>query len=406
MVSASAQDALGQISDPELLARGRVNLISLEAVQARFAARWTQRKDQVCSFAERLLERSLRGSGFSLRISDTDFFVVQPDLGRLAGQAACLGYLREILTHFLGDGSMAAAGVMQVTRIVDGHLEVDRVHAGTAESSEEIGKPDEPAASGLLGASDIEAVPKPNPPNPEAGVAGPVNAWTPFISNDGRKLRVSAVLEPVYELKGFTRIGFRMIRRVIEIRTGQDLTPHEVSLLSSGDQLKIDMATITRGIDRLRAESGGEQQLSLIVPISFISLSSQRGRAELVGPLKEAGSFVKLGVICEICDVEGVPQGPLQAAASLVKPFSLLVVARINVPSPHVLNGLKDAGLQAISFECPPGMEDAEFIGWATAAIRASKAVARSVLVYKAASAARAGALASMGASHVSLAST
>lgn len=36
-----------------------------------------------------------------------------------------------------------------------------------------------------------------------------VDHWTPFVAADGRLLQVSAALEPVYELKAFTRIGFR-----------------------------------------------------------------------------------------------------------------------------------------------------------------------------------------------------
>ena len=97
---------------------------------------------------------------------------------------------------------------------------------------------------------------------------------------DGRQLRVSATLEPVYELKGFTRIGFRMIRRVIVIATAEELSTQQVAALSATDIMRADLATITRGIDRLRAEAGGERQLSLIVPLSFVSLSSQKGRAE------------------------------------------------------------------------------------------------------------------------------
>ena len=61
--------------------------------------------------------------GFFVRISPTDFFVVQPELGRIAGQAACLRYLREVLNHFLGDAAMAPSGVLQVTRITNGRLE-------------------------------------------------------------------------------------------------------------------------------------------------------------------------------------------------------------------------------------------------------------------------------------------
>lgn len=116
LVSADAEAALERFSDPELIATGRINLISLEAVQQRFATRWQMRKDQVFDFTERVLERGVGPTGFYLRVSDTDFFIVHPELGRLAGQASCLRYLREVLNHFLGESGMAAVGVLQVSQ--------------------------------------------------------------------------------------------------------------------------------------------------------------------------------------------------------------------------------------------------------------------------------------------------
>jgi len=394
LVSAEAEAALERFSDPQLLAEGRINLISLEAVQQRFADRWQMRKDQVFAFAERVLERGVGPGGFYLRVSDTDFFIVHPDLGRLAGQAACLRYLREVLNHFLGEAGMAGAGVLQVKQISKGRLQAQPIDAARADAAES-----ERALGG-----DLERVRLPAWKEGEAPPPTLLNPWTPFVANDGRQLRISATLEPVYELKGFTRIGFRMIRRVIVVATGQELTNQQAAALSAGDLLRADLATTTRGIDRLKVEDGGEQQLSLIVPISFSSLSSQRGRAELTAPLKEAGGLVKLGVICEILDIEGVPAGALLAATSLVRPFSLLVVGRISTPTPSSIARLKGAGLQALSFECPKGLGDAEFLGWAQAMIAPARKVARSILVYGAGSPQRAGTLVSFGASHVSLA--
>jgi hypothetical protein len=82
------------------------------------------------------------------------------------------------------------------------------------------------------------------------------------------------------------------------------------------------------------------------------------------------------------------------------------MVGRLMNTAPTAILRLEGAGLQALSFECPPGLGEAEFIGWATAAIGASKRVAKSVLVYGAKSAVQAGALAALGASHVSLVRT
>lgn len=393
LVSAEAEVALERFSDPQLVAEGRINLISLEAVQQRFADRWQMRKDQVFDFAERVLERGVGPGGFYLRVSDTDFFIVHPELGRLAGQAACLHYLREVLNHFLGDAAMAATGVLQVSQISKGRLQAQPVDTANAE-----------AANADPFDGDIERVRLPAWKQGEAPDPVRLNQWTPFVANDGRQLRISATLEPVYELKGFTRIGFRMIRRVIVVATGQELTLQQAAALSAGDLLRADLATVTRGIDRLKAESGGEKHLSLIVPISFSSLSSQRGRNELMAPVKEAGRLVKLGVICEILDIEGVPAGALLTATSLVRPISLLVVGRLANPTPQSIARLRGAGLQALSFECPTGLGDAEFLGWAQATIGPARKVARSILVYGAGSPQRASTLVSFGASHVSLA--
>jgi hypothetical protein len=403
LLSLDIQDSVERFSDPQLMAAGKVNIISVEAVQQRFGDRWELRKDQVLDFTDRVLERGLGIHGAYLRVSDTDFFVVHPDFSRMAGQAACLRYLREVLNHFLGESNMAAAGIMQVSSIGKGRLEAAPVDAGQVEASLDRRAPSE------------EATPNPPPPPPPSSaragatdddidVSGrQVNPWTPFISTDGRQLRVSATLEPVYELKGFTRIGFRMIRRVVVIATGEDLTPKQVAALSPGDLLKADMATITRGVGRLSAEGGAEKQLSLIVPVSFVSLSNQRGRAEVGVQLRQAGGLVKMGVICEILDIDGVPQGVLLAATSLVRPLSLLVVGRIAASSPSAIAGLAGAGLQALSFECPQGLGEAEFMAWATNTLAAARKIVKSVLVFRVGSAQRAAALAALGATHVSL---
>jgi hypothetical protein len=79
-------------------------------------------------------------------------------------------------------------------------------------------------------------------------------------------------------------------------------------------------------------------------------------------------------------------------------------VGRLANPTPGAFARLTGAGFQALSFECPPrGVSDAEFIGWANSIIQAARKAARSVLVYGAGSTKRAGALASLGATHVSL---
>ena len=394
LVSAEAADDVARFGDPQLIAAGKISIISLEAVQQAFGDRWQARRTEVFAFVEKVLARSLGRRGVHLRVSDTDFFLIHAHLGRLQGQVACLGYLREVLTHFLGDAAHAAKDVLQVTRVGKGRLETQPIDAARVEALAQRGDLDvEPHGPTHLAAY-------------EEGAAGAslIDRWTPFVAADGRTLRISATLEPVYELKGFTRIGFRMIRRVIAVESGDELSPQQVAALSTADLLRVDLATITRGIDRLKGEGNAEQQLSLIVPVSFSSLSNPRGRAELVEPVREASSLVKLGVICEIIDIEGVPQSALVDVTSLVRPLSLLVVGRLAHPTASAMARVASAGFQALSLECPHAqVGDAEFLGWASATLPAARKAAKSVMVYRAGSMKRAGALASLGATHVSL---
>src|SRR5258708_9802646 len=86
LVSDDVQASVDRFSDPHMMAAGKVNIISVEAVQQRFGTRWSLRKDQVFAFTERVLQRGVATSGVYIRVSDTDFFIIQPELGRLAGQ--------------------------------------------------------------------------------------------------------------------------------------------------------------------------------------------------------------------------------------------------------------------------------------------------------------------------------
>jgi hypothetical protein len=391
MMSVGLSASLEQFDDAALLSEGKVNLIALDVVVERFGARWPQRRDQVYDHVERVLRKDLGRSGYFIRVSDTDFLICQPELGRFSGQAACVRYLSDILTHFVGNATQADHCVHQVNVISANEIVAQKVDARHAEREE---------------AAEQQAIEKVAIAKKEAAAKGPmVDQWSPFITTDGRGVRVSCTLEPVFELKTFGRIGFRMARRVMLVANDEELTPAALANLSRADILRIDLATIARGMSRLQADSGDERQPTLIIPVSFASLSNSAARAEIVSMLQQASSLVKQGIICEICDIEGVPQGAMLSATSLISPFSLFVVGRLSVMpvTPMTLEQLKGAGLRALSFECPRDQGQAEFLGWAKATIGAAKRLTKSVLVYRLASARDASLAAALGATHASL---
>jgi len=208
----------------------------------------------------------------------------------------------------------------------------------------------------------------------------------------------------VFELKNYARSGNRIARRVLHTDTEEPLTAAELQSLSRSDIEKIDLATIARGLDRLRTQTADQRQMSVIIPVSYTTLSHREGRASLAASFAQAKAFVRTGVICEVCDIEGVPQPALLAATSLIKPYCMFLVGRLGAAPDRGLGNLRNAGLLALSFEAPQGIVgDAEFHGWAKNAIAAAKLVAKSVLIYRLSSPRHAGLTALLGASHASI---
>jgi hypothetical protein len=380
--SESAIAVLDQLEANGALANGKVTMVSLGAVAERLGPRWGARRDLVREHLERNLRRSIGPLGMHQRISGTDYLIVQPDKSPLAGQMTSLNCLRSTLHHFLGETLIEDTVIHTVTRIGTEGVYGERLDVTAVDAAAKLEET----------AWDDDG---------EAGVKVP---WSPFVASNGKRVRVSCVLEPVFQLKSSTRIGYRFARRVLTMPTDAPLTPDDVRRLSSSDIERIDFATIERGLGRLKAEGDAKADLSLIVPVSFVTLSSGRGRAELINLFKSAQESVRLGLICEVCDIDGVPPGALLAAVSLIRPLSLYVFGRLSEPFTGSTSVLKGAGLHGLSVECPHSITgDAEFIGWAKGACAATRRVGKSAILYRLPSFRHAAIAALMGVTHASL---
>ncbi|MDB5449775.1 MAG: hypothetical protein JWQ52_903 [Phenylobacterium sp.] len=374
-----APGAAGSLAafDAQLLADGRITLISLDVLVEQMGPRWPLRRQQVEKFVERLLARELTGEASFLKVSDADYLVCQPDVERLSAQVTCLGFVREVLEHFLGTAARAVEGVFEATTISAGGVEARPISVTDLLAAEAADKVERRRAA------DLE------------------RATAPFAVSDGTSVLVSCTLEPVMELRASSVIGYRLSRRVTLAKSGEPLHPSQIAGLAGVDILRIDLATVVQGLSKVRAFATPPP--SLIVPVSYACLSSQRGRAEIIDVLQEAQDCVRHGVIIEIFDVEGAPQASLQEVVASIRPIALFVAARL-APSPLIgVRHLRGVGLRALAFECPPAQSDAEFIGWAQGRIRMAKHVVSAVLLYGAPFAKHPERLSELGATHASL---
>ena len=156
---------------------GKVCLMSLDAIRQRLGPRWLARRERVYDHAQQSLRRQLGPHGFFLRVSETDFLVAQPNVGRLAGQAYCLNCLREVLTYFLGEALIGDIMVHEVTS--------DRRRPRSPRK-----RSTPPTVEAEARAADARrARPGPGPRRrAQPDVAGPLE---PFTAHDGRRLRAS-----------------------------------------------------------------------------------------------------------------------------------------------------------------------------------------------------------------------
>jgi hypothetical protein len=378
-MAAGAEAALRLIEEQGLTERGHVNLVSIEALVRHLDRRWPSIEVQVDRYVSKLLAEAMGRSGSFIRVSETDYLICQPALGRTEAQVACLRYLRVIFKRFLGSEAKAAEGVMAVTSISVGRVEAHALKPDTLLALEKRQDAGRRRAEALAQAVD------------------------PFVASDGRTIRVECSLEPIIQLKRGSVIGYRLAGRTHLDATGETLRPEDLTGLAGVDLVKRDMANAVQGLALVRDRSRAGLPAALIVPLSYSSLTSQRTRGDLLDLLADARKCASQGLIFELSGIEGAPTAALEEAIAIVRPHSLFLVGKLD-PGPLALaRQIRGVGLRGLAFDCPPDQDGASFLGWARATVAAAKKAAGSVLFYGASSAEAAERLALSGATHATL---
>jgi hypothetical protein len=365
---------------PSALAAGQVDVVDLGGVVEHMGRRWRARKEVVHLHSEHLMAQRLGPRAAVQQLGETCYVVAQPERTRFEAQALLFRCLKEILERFVGEAQPDDLRLREVTFVT---------------SAEIHGRPVE-LDDALAAAIDVDYAAEAGSPT--------LAETTRFVASDGRTVRVSCVLEPVVHLANSTRIGFRLARRVLDVGADRPLSAQELQNLSRADIARVDYATISRGLDRLHAEAGEAKLPTLIVPVSCATLANERTRAGLVALLDQARAEVRHGLVCEICDIDGMAHEALAEDVSRVRPYCVRLLAFVADPRPPAFHALKGLGLDGVSVECPPNLGDAEFVGWTRQTAKAAHAAAGALFLYRVQSIQR-GALASLaGASHVSMA--
>jgi hypothetical protein len=137
---------------------------------------------------------------------------------------------------------------------------------------------------------------------------------------------------------------------VTHLGSGKQISARAVSRLPDRDAAFIDEAALKYATVFARASQGHDRP-DLIVPASFRTLGTQRGRDMLTGTSGLSLALLRGGVMVELVDVtRGTPAGRLLEVVGLLKALTRGVIARVP-PEKEALRVLRDARLQGLTLD-------------------------------------------------------
>ena len=117
ITAGGAAAALERLAGTDLVERGCVTVISVDAIRKRSGDRWPRKRDAVWAYLGKKFDEHLAYQDIRHRIGETDFLVAVTSEEGVAAQALSLKILEEALLFFLGVADFADMKVRAVSAI-------------------------------------------------------------------------------------------------------------------------------------------------------------------------------------------------------------------------------------------------------------------------------------------------
>lgn len=324
---------LHRLAGTDLVARGSVNVISVRAIRAWAGDWWAKKRGDVWTYVERKLGEHLDRQDIRARISDSEFLIAMNSDHGLAAQAASIKILEDVLSHLLGSVDPSDLGISAVVGIDQGQAVCRRINAATVLAARaRRDSQRSPVRTTVDLADEARRTP------------------VAFTTASGAALRVDFTLEHVVNLRRNVTTAIRIEPIVTHLGSGRHVPPRAVSRLPDRDIAFVDEATLKYAALFARG-SQGHATPDLILPASFRTLGTQRGRDMLTGTPGLSLALLRGGVMIELVDVtRGTPAGRLLEVAGLLKALTRGVIARVP-PEKDALKVLKDARLVGLALD-------------------------------------------------------
>ncbi|WP_158915126.1 hypothetical protein [Caulobacter sp. S45] len=346
------------------LGDGKAHVVSLRAVREALGPRWGERKATIWEMAESQIRRRLGEQGLVSRLTDDAFLILTPALGSNVARVLAVRVLKDLLTHFLGALETHDIDVMVATGFDGGRLQCRALSGDDLSQALASGdkREREHESSGLIGAHTDRGA----PPHPQTGGS--------LTTLQGRRLRFSVSVEPIIDLARGAVAGHRVEPKITFEHSTNPLPPSARSELLPRDVQEGDLAALRRALARLGDGQSSVERPSLILAMSYLTLSNTRARARLLGEAAQRRAEMTRSVIWEIADLDpGVPVDHLKEDVALLKPFCRSVFARVDKNSLRAFHG-QELGLAGFVFQSNgPGTSRDDEASWLLAVSRTFK---------------------------------
>jgi hypothetical protein len=329
IASADAQVVLDRLAGSGRLELGSVFLLSVEAIKERSGDRWPRKRDDVWGYLNRKLSEHLSYQDIHQRISETDFLVAMTTEEGVAAQAVGMKVLEEVLVFFLGSAERIDIRIRSVSSIEGNELSCVEL------DPEKIANAREQLA---------DTYRRQVPPEQERQ-KNPIS----FVSANGQRLRVDFALEQVVSLRHGVTAVLRVEPRVTLSVTGEVIPARKFGRLADEDLAAVDRATLEFG--SLFVPQNARTSPPVILPVSFRTMGSRKGRHMLSVIPDVTPERVRAGVLVELVDIgRGTPTGRLVEVVGLTNRLVRGVLGRLQ-PAKDALEPLHGARLNGLTLD-------------------------------------------------------
>ncbi len=320
LTSADNRTRLTGLMNSELLARGCVVIIGIDAIRDRLAEQWGVKREMVWEAVARMLDRKLTPPAQWARASEVDFVLCAADDPETS-RVLALKILRDLLEFFLGVQrfeDMRIATVLSISE--DFELACARLDP-RALSQEHTG----------------------------AGSPASGSDWSTlsFAVPEGGAVELEFHRERVINLRNGTAIANRIWTRLRNQETGLYLSDRWPEQLSPSCLGLVNDATADRA-KTLYATT----KLGVFLSASIHTVANTRNRADIIRHLEQVRKDPLRPIILELLDIEaGTPQGRIEEVVGMMTPHCRKILARAQ-PDRVPVDLLRGCRLTGLTIDC------------------------------------------------------